>query len=136
MFAATVYAEAGGQNQKSKKAVAHVMNNRVGTRKSWKNITDVIRAKGQFDGYNSSMYQEAMAYYNSGICSNKINKTSMDECLSVVIPIYNGLEAILLEVHYIFIVSLMPKIGNIITIILKLVFLVQKVFGFINEGVW
>lgn len=56
-YAATVYAEAGGQNKRSKQAVAHVMNNRIGTRESWTDIEAVISAKYQFEGYNSPMYQ-------------------------------------------------------------------------------
>ena len=92
-YAATVYAEAGGQNKRTKQAVAHVMNNRVGTRKSWSNIDAVLSAKYQFSGYNSPMYQEAMNYYNYGICDNLIEKAAMDECMEVVIPIYSGAEA-------------------------------------------
>ena len=92
-YAATVYAEAGGQNKRSKQAVAHVMNNRVGTRSSWPDIESVISAKYQFDGYNSPMYQAAMNYYNNGICNNSIEQAAMDECLAVVIPIYSGEEA-------------------------------------------
>ena len=92
-YAATVYAEAGGQNKRSKQAVAHVMNNRIGTRSSWTDIEAVISAKYQFDGYNSPMYQAAMNYYNNGICNNSIEQAAMDECLAVVIPIYSGTEA-------------------------------------------
>ena len=92
-YAATVYAEAGGQNKRSKQAVAHVMNNRIGTRSSWTDIESVISAKYQFDGYNSPMYQAAMNYYNNGICNNSIEQASMDECLAVVIPIYSGAES-------------------------------------------
>ena len=92
-YAATVYAEAGGQNKRSKQAVAHVMNNRIGTRSSWTDIESVISAKYQFDGYNSPMYQAAMNYYNNGICNNSIEQAAMDECLAVVIPIYSGAEA-------------------------------------------
>ena len=93
LYAATVYAEAGGQNKRSKQAVAHVMNNRIGTRSSWTDIESVISAKYQFDGYNSPMYQAAMDYYNNGICNNPIEQAAMDECLAVVIPIYSGAEA-------------------------------------------
>lgn len=92
-YAATVYAEAGGQNKRSKQAVAHVMNNRIGTRSSWTDIESVISAECQFDGYNSPMYQAAMNYYNNGICNNSIEQAAMDECLAVVIPIYSGAEA-------------------------------------------
>ena len=92
-YAATVYAEAGGQNRQTKRAIAHVINNRVGIRPSWQNIEDVISANGQFDGYNSRMYKAAMNYYENGICENPIEKEAMDESLSVVIPIYNGTEA-------------------------------------------
>ena len=92
-YAATVYAEAGGQNKRSKQAVAHVMNNRIGTRSSWTDIESVISAKYQFDGYNSPMYQAAMNYYNNGICNNSIEQAAMDECLAVVIPIYSGAES-------------------------------------------
>ena len=91
-YAATVYAEAGGQNKRSKQAVAHVMNNRIGTRESWTDIEAVISAKYQFDGYNSPMYQAAMNYYNTGICNNPIDQAAMDECMAVVIPIYSGKE--------------------------------------------
>ena len=92
-YAATVYAEAGGQNKRTKQAVAHVMKNRIGKRASWTDIESVISAKYQFDGYNSPMYQSAMNYYNNGICDNSIEKAAMDECLAVVIPIYSGAEA-------------------------------------------
>ena len=92
-YAATVYAEAGGQNKRSKQAVAHVMNNRIGTRSSWTDIESVISAKYQFAGYNSPMYQAAMNYYNNGICNNSIEQAAMDECLAVVIPIYSGAES-------------------------------------------
>lgn len=91
-YAATVYAEAGGQNKRSKQAVAHVMNNRIGMELSWTNIEAVISAKSQFNGYNSLMYQTAMDYYNNGICDNPIDKAAMDECLEVIIPIYCGIE--------------------------------------------
>ena len=92
-YAATVYAEAGGQNRRSKQAVAHVMNNRIGTRPSWTDIEAVISAKYQFDGYNNPMYKAAMNYYDNGICNNSIEQAAMDECLDVVIPIYRGVEA-------------------------------------------
>ncbi|MDY2678039.1 MAG: RHS repeat-associated core domain-containing protein [Oscillospiraceae bacterium] len=92
-YAATVYAEAGGQNKRSKQAVAHVMYNRIGLKSSWTDIEAVISADCQFDGYNTSLYQAAMNYYNTGICDNSIEKASMDECLAVVIPIYRGEEA-------------------------------------------
>lgn len=91
-YAATVYAEAGGQNKRTKQAVAHVMNNRIGTRSTWTDIESVISAKSQFNGYNSPMYHAAMNYYNNGICNNSIEKAAMDECLAVVIPIYSGAE--------------------------------------------
>ncbi len=91
-YAATVYAEAGGENKRSKQAVAHVMNNRIGTSPSYTDIEAVISAKDQFAGYNSPMYQDAMNYYNNGICNNPVDKVAMDECLAVVIPIYNGVE--------------------------------------------
>ena len=91
-YAATVYAEAGGQNITSKRAVAHVMNNRIGKRSTWTNIEEVISAPYQFDGYNSPMYCEAMDYYNTGVCDNLTKQTAMDECLDVVIPIYGGFE--------------------------------------------
>ena len=93
IYAATVYAEAGGQNRRSKQAVAHVMNNRIGTRSSWIDIEAVLSAAGQFDGYNSPMFQSAMDYYNNGVCDNSINKAAMDECMDVIIPIYSGAEA-------------------------------------------
>ncbi len=92
-YAATVYAEAGGENKRSKQAVAHVMNNRIGTNSSWNDIESVISAPYQFDGYNSYMYKEAMNYYNGGSCNNPISRAAMDECMDVVIPIYNGTEA-------------------------------------------
>lgn len=92
-YAATVYAEAGGQNKRSKQAVAHVMNNRIGTRSSWTDIEAVISAPYQFEGYNSPMYRAAMDYYDKGICDNSIDRSAMDECLAVVIPIYSGAEA-------------------------------------------
>ena len=89
-YAATVYAEAGGQNRQTKRAVAHVMNNRIGSRKSWTSIEVVISAPNQFDGYNSVRFAEAMEYYNTGICDNSLEQAAMDECLEVVIPIYYG----------------------------------------------
>jgi len=89
-YAATVYAEAGGENKLSKQAVAHVMNNRIGTRSSWTDIEKVISAPYQFAGYNSHMYQQAEDYYNNGVCNNAIDRAAMDECLAVVIPIFKG----------------------------------------------
>ncbi len=69
------------------------MYNRIGLKSSWTDIEAVISADCQFDGYNTSLYQAAMNYYNTGICDNSIEKASMDECLAVVIPIYRGEEA-------------------------------------------
>ena len=59
IYAATVYAEAAGQSRKSKQAVAHVMNNRIGTHGLWVDIEAVVSASGQFEGYGNSMYQDA-----------------------------------------------------------------------------
>ena len=92
IYAATVYAEAAGQNRKSKQAVAHVMNNRIGKDGLWVDIEAVVSAPAQFDGYGNSMYQDAMNYYDTGIWTNSIERASMDECMSVIIPIYNGTE--------------------------------------------
>lgn len=92
-YAATVYAEAGGQNKRTKQAVAHVMNNRVGTSKNTQTLMDVICDKSQFNGYNSMMFQQAMNYYREGICDNPLDKEAMDECMEVIIPIYNSFEA-------------------------------------------
>ena len=92
-YAATVYAECGGLNKRTKQAVAHVIDNRVGMMSSWTDIEAVISAPGQFNGYNNSMYKAAMDYYNNGVCSNPIARAAMDECLDVVIPIYEGREA-------------------------------------------
>ena len=89
-YAATVYAEAAGENKQTKRAVAHVMNNRIGMRKSWTSIEKVISAEDQFDGYDSSRYKQAMKYYNTGVCDNTIEQAAMDECLDIVIPIYYG----------------------------------------------
>ena len=92
-YAATVFAEAGGQNRRTKQAIAHVMNNRVGTRKDWKDIETVISWPSQF-GYGNLRYRWAMDYYySSGICNNAIERKAMDECLAVVIPIYSGEES-------------------------------------------
>lgn len=90
IYAATVYAEAGGENYRSKQAVAHVMNNRIGTNSTWTDIEAVISAPYQFEGYGNPMYNEAINYYNSGICNNSIKKASMDECMEVIRPIYSG----------------------------------------------
>jgi hypothetical protein len=90
IYAATVYAEAGGQNYRTKQAVAHVMNNRIGTRSAWTDIETVVSAPYQFDGYGNTMYSEAINYYNSGTCNNTIKKASMDECMEVIRPIYSG----------------------------------------------
>ena len=92
-FAATVYAEAGGENKRTKQAVAHVMNNRIGTKSSWTDIEKVISDETQFNGYNSFMYRQAMDYYNNGVCNNAIDQAAMDECIAVVIPIFNGAAA-------------------------------------------
>ena len=83
-----MYAEAGGQNYTTKRAVAHVINNRVGTTKKRVNIEAVLSEPGQFNGYGNANYLYAMEYYNTGKCDNAINKKSLDECLAVVIPIY------------------------------------------------
>ena len=92
IYAATVYAEAAGQNRRSKQAVAHVMNNRIGMNGLWVDIEAVVSAPAQFDGYGNSMYQDAMNYYDTGIWNNSIDRAAMDECMSVIIPIYNGIE--------------------------------------------
>ena len=93
IYAATVYAEAAGQSRKSKQAVAHVMNNRIGTHGLWVDIEAVVSASGQFEGYGNSMYQDAMSYYETGIWSNSIEQAAMDECMSVITSIYNGEES-------------------------------------------
>ncbi len=92
IYAATVYAEAGGQNKTTKQAVAHVMNNRIGQYEEWNSIEAVISAPSQFDGYNSELYYSAMQYYDTYIWDNPIERQSMDECLAIVIPIYNKQE--------------------------------------------
>ena len=94
-YAATVYAEAGGQNITSKRAVAHVINNRIGTANNRVTIIDVISEDSQFNGYGwkNKNFASAMVYYLTGICENEIDRKSMDECLMVVIPIYAGEEA-------------------------------------------
>lgn len=83
---------AAGQNKRTKQAVAHVIHNRIGTKKAWVDVTAVISAKGQFSSFNSPMYKSALNYYNGGLCDNPIERAAMDECLAVVIPIYSGKE--------------------------------------------
>lgn len=60
------------------------------TTSSRTSIEYVISESGQFDGYGNSNYQAAMNYYNTGICDNSIDQAAMDECLQVVISIYDG----------------------------------------------
>jgi len=90
IYAATVYAEAGGQNYRTKQAVANVMNNRIGTRSGWTDIEAVVSAPYQFSGYGNAMYNEAINYYDSGNHYNTTEKYAMDECMKVIRPIYSG----------------------------------------------
>ena len=92
IYAATVYAEAAGQNRRSKQAVAHVMNNRIGTTGTRVDIEAVVSEPYQFDGYGNRMYQDAMSYYSTGNWNNSIERAAMDECINVITPIYNGEE--------------------------------------------
>ena len=98
-FAATVYAEAGGTNTKTKKAIAHSIKNRVdvGHWTNPKSIMDVISYPSQYDGFGNAKYQAAMEYYNTGKVSNQrwnnsIELNEMKDCMDAVIPIYSGEE--------------------------------------------
>ena len=94
LYAATVYAEAGGENLLSKSAVAHTIHNRVGV-KEWKKyptVTAVILQPHQFSGYGNSMYRDAYAYYLSGEWANEIERKAMDECLLVCRAVLEGEE--------------------------------------------
>lgn len=92
MFAAIVYAEAGGESDLCKRAVAHCIMNRVGTG-IWKKqttVTAVITAPYQFTSYNSPMYKEAMDYYNYNTYSSTIDKKAMDDTLTITKKVYTG----------------------------------------------
>lgn len=92
LFAATVYAEAAGQNALTKSAVAHTMYNRIGV-KEWKKyttITAVITQPYQFSGYNNAMYHSAYVYYETGVHQNEIERVAMDECLAICRAILEG----------------------------------------------
>ena len=93
-YAATVYAEAAAYNEPSKKAVAHVINNRVGTptvdgKKTRNTILDVVSEPAQFSSYENSWYNEAMVYYTTGICENEYNRRVLKQCMAIVIEIYD-----------------------------------------------
>ena len=93
-YAAIVYTETGGLAEPYKEAVAHVINNRVGTstvngKSTRESITDVISEPAQFSGYKNDMYNEAMGYFLRGEKVNAYNKAAMKSCMSVVIKIYD-----------------------------------------------
>jgi len=91
IYAATIYAESGGENLLSKKAVASVMWNRFGTGGFGKTIVDVLSAPDQFDGYMNGNYKRAMMFYNTGTVDNRIDEKSMRDCLQVAVTYYHGM---------------------------------------------
>ncbi len=95
-FAAIVYAEAGGENTKTKKAVAHSINNRISIGHWTKptNIIEAISSPWQYEAYNNTRYKAAIEYYTTGKSStnDSLEIASMRECYNVVIPIYFGTE--------------------------------------------
>ena len=92
LYAATVYAEAAGENLLSKRAVAHTIHNRVGVQewKKYTTITAVITQPYQFNGYNSALYRDAYSYYETGVWENELERQAMDECLAVCRAILEG----------------------------------------------
>ena len=94
-YAATVYAESAAYSIESKEAVAHVINNRVGTAtvngKGTRNtIMDVVSEPAQFSSYENVWYNEALTYYTTGMVENEYDRRVLKECMEVVIPIYEG----------------------------------------------
>ena len=92
LYAATIYAEAAGENLLSKRAIAHTIHNRVGV-KEWKKyttITAVITQPYQFNGYNNALYRDAYSYYVTGVWENEIERQAMDDCLAVCRAILEG----------------------------------------------
>ena len=98
-YAAIVYAESGGKNKRTERAVAHSIKNRVNNYyNSPKNIHEVITAKNQYSGYNNPKYKAAVEYLKTGSISNsyynnKSEISSIRECVDIIIPIYNNTES-------------------------------------------
>ena len=101
-FAAIVYAESGGENSKTKKAVAHSINNRI-KNQHWTRPQDIIEAisyPGQYEAYENFRYQAAMEYLNTGKIStpelmylnNPAELESIQDSYNAIIPIFYGTE--------------------------------------------
>ena len=115
-MAAAVYAEAAAYNNQSKKAVANVIKNRVGTTtvngKGFRNtIQDVISEPAQFSSYGNKWYNEAITYYNTGTIENEYDRMVLKETMRVIIPIfYNEEEDITCGCTYFYSpISMVPK---------------------------
>ena len=95
LFAAVVYAEAGGQSRMEKRIVAHSIKNRVnyGEWKSKTSISAVVQQSGQYEAYNNQRYKNAVNFYNTGQGSSAIENGAMSESMEVISPIYSGSEA-------------------------------------------
>jgi len=95
-FAAVIYAEVGGTNDVTIKAVAHSIMNRVGDYSLGKNmgsISDIVNDPGQYNASHNTRYNNALQFYKTGtINDSQIEISEMNKVINLVIPIYNGLE--------------------------------------------
>ena len=91
MLGAIIYAEAADMSYDAKLVVGWVTRNRVKSSKFSNNTyADIISQDKQYYAYNTSMYKNALSYYESGSWSNSIQKDSMKECILVAINVYFG----------------------------------------------
>lgn len=98
VMAAATYAEAAAYRTQSKKAVANVIKNRVGTStvsgKGTRNtIHDVVSEPAQFSSYGNKWYKEAITYYTTGMVENEYDRMVLKETMQAIIPIFSGEEA-------------------------------------------
>jgi len=92
VFAAIIYGEAGAQNEQSKRAVANVIMNRVGTKETYNSIIDVVSDNNQFLSYQGKMYNEAINYYTNGIIENEYSRRVLKKTMKIADSIYMGEE--------------------------------------------
>ena len=101
-FVAVIAGEAIGANEKTQKAVAHTIMNRVKEpRDVWskaKSVSDVL-IKSQYNAVDGNQYNLAMNYLNNRDGSNAM----YENLINAVIPIYLGMESDFTGgAHYIF----------------------------------
>jgi RHS repeat-associated protein len=110
-FIAVIAGEAIGANEKTQKAVAHTIMNRVKEpRDAWshvKSVTDVL-VKSQYDAVGENQYNLAMAYLND----RDGNDARYETLISTVLPIYDGRDKddFTGGAHYIFNAKLSTKL--------------------------